>query len=95
MTHLQIRPVRHEDARALAEVHARTWEEAWGSCLAVELMLAGEQALRELGYSHATLWVLRDNPRARAFYEKQDWRIDSSEKDYVAGVVEVRYEREL
>jgi ribosomal protein S18 acetylase RimI-like enzyme len=163
---LVIRPVRHEDARALAEVHARTWEEAyrglvpdeliggrrieereriwhemldrgdsvhfvgevdgvvagfvsvgatrepdrllsgelyaiyvrkahWGTGLAVELMLSGEQALRDLGYSHATLWVLRDNPRARAFYEKQGWRFDGSEKDYVAGVVEVRYEREL
>jgi RimJ/RimL family protein N-acetyltransferase len=166
VTTIVIRPVRHEDARALADVHASTWEEAyrglvpdelidersveererlwhemldrgdsvhhagevdgvvagfvsigptrepdrpswgelyaiyvrkayWGSGLAVELMLAGEQALRELGYSHATLWVLRDNPRARAFYEKQGWRLDGSEKDFAAGVVEVRYEREL
>ena len=166
MASVVIRPVRHGDARALAEVHALTWEEAyrglvpdelidersveqrerlwhemldrrdsvhrvgevegvvagfvsigptrdpdrplwgelyaiyvrkayWGSGLAVELMLAGEEALRDLGYSHATLWVLRDNPRARAFYEKLGWRFDGSEKDYVAGVVEVRYEREL
>jgi ribosomal protein S18 acetylase RimI-like enzyme len=166
MPSLVVRPVRHEDVRALAEVHARTWEEAyrglvpdeiiqarsieereriwhemldrgdsvhfvgevngvvagfvsvgparepdrllsgelyaiyvreaqWGSGLAVELILAGEQALRELGYSHATLWVLRDNPRARAFYEKQGWRSDGSEKDFVPGVIEVRYERDL
>jgi RimJ/RimL family protein N-acetyltransferase len=166
MPRLAVRPVRHEDARALAEVHARTWEEAysglvpdelierrsieererlwhellasgdsvhfageidgvvagfvsigptrepdrplsgelyaiyvrkayWGSGLAVALILAGERALRELGYSHATLWVLRDNPRARAFYERQGWRPDGSEKDFVAGVAEVRYERDL
>ena len=161
-----IRPARPEDARALAEVHAVTWEEAyrglvpdeiidrrdvderearwheilagnvsvthvaeaegvvvgfvsvgptretdrlawgelqaiylraahWGTGIASELMRAGEQELRDLGYSHATLWVLRDNPRARSFYEKHDWRVDGSEKEYVPGIVEVRYEREL
>jgi len=29
--------------------------------------------LRDEGFTSATLWVLRDNPRARAFYEKAGW----------------------
>ncbi len=68
----------------------------WGGGLGSELMLAGERQLRELGYSHATLWVLRDNPRARRFYEKHGWGFDGSEKGYPGtDLVEVRYAREL
>ncbi len=67
----------------------------WGSGLGGELLETGELALRELGYSHAMLWVLRDNPRARRFYEKHGWRFDGSVKDFFPGVAEVRYERQL
>jgi hypothetical protein len=33
-----------------------------------------EEFLRDEGFASATLWVLRDNPRARAFYEKAGWQ---------------------
>jgi len=93
---VSIGPTREHDRPLWGELYAIYVRKAhWGSGLAVELMLAGEQALRDLGYPQATLWVLRDNPRARAFYEKQGWRLDGSEKDFAAGVVEVRYERRL
>jgi RimJ/RimL family protein N-acetyltransferase len=45
-----------------------------------------------------TLWVLRDNERARRFYERAGWSFDGTEKeDVVAGatVTEVRYRRDL
>jgi hypothetical protein len=44
------------------------------------------------------LWVLRDNARARRFYERSGFRADGVEEPYeVAGVAvpEVRYAREL
>jgi GNAT superfamily N-acetyltransferase len=47
--------------------------DAWGSGLAAALMSSSEDALRQRGYTEAVLWVLRDNPRARSFYEKAGW----------------------
>jgi GNAT superfamily N-acetyltransferase len=46
---------------------------AWGSGGAAALMSRSEEFLRDEGYGEAVLWVLRDNPRARAFYEKEGW----------------------
>ena len=46
---------------------------AWGSGGAGALMSRCEEFLRDEGYTSAVLWVLRDNPRARAFYEKAGW----------------------
>ena len=46
---------------------------AWGSGGAGALMSRCEEFLRDEGYLSAVLWVLRDNPRARAFYEKAGW----------------------
>ncbi len=48
--------------------------DSWGHGVALPLMDACHEALRGLGYSQAVLWVLRDNPRARGFYEKAGWR---------------------
>ena len=43
---------------------------AWGSGGAGALMSRCEEFLRDEGFTTAVLWVLRDNPRARAFYEE-------------------------
>ena len=40
------------------------------------LMQAGMQDLRDFGMREATLWVLRDNLRARRFYEQLGWTPD-------------------
>ena len=48
--------------------------------------------------SSAYLWVARDNPRARRFYEREGWEPDPLEQtDRIGGadVVEVRYVREF
>jgi len=52
----------------------------WGSGAGGALMEAALDALRGYGYERATLWVLDDNPRARAFYEKHGWRPDGETK---------------
>ena len=50
------------------------------------------------GYVDAILWVLADNPRARAFYEREGWALDGGEKtDQFLGVDvrELRYRRAM
>ncbi len=51
-------------------------EEAWRTGVGRALLGAAENALRELGYSAAVLWVLEQNQRARRFYEAAGWRAD-------------------
>jgi GNAT superfamily N-acetyltransferase len=50
--------------------------EHWGCGVGKALMEAAMQQLRELGMDQAVLWVLRDNLRARRFYESLGWRPD-------------------
>jgi ribosomal protein S18 acetylase RimI-like enzyme len=51
----------------------------WGSGAGTMLMDEALSFLRPR-YDTATLWVLRDNPRARRFYEKHGWFFDGTEK---------------
>lgn len=46
---------------------------AWGSGVADPLIARCHEHLRTQGFSEAALWVLRDNPRARRFYERSGW----------------------
>lgn len=64
---------------ALSEVRGEVYgfylhPDAWGSGAAAPLMRTCESHLAGHGYTEAVLWVLRDNPRARAFYERAGWR---------------------
>lgn len=47
--------------------------DVWGSGIASDLFDFVELRLRAEGFAEAVLWVLDDNPRARAFYERQGW----------------------
>lgn len=70
------------------------WHKGVGSAL----MTAGLELLAKSGYPRAVLWVLADNARARAFYERHGWLADGGRKKYeVAGEFypEVRYRRQL
>jgi GNAT superfamily N-acetyltransferase len=70
----------------------------WSSGAGRALMLAAEDRLRAAGFRTATLWVLRDNVRARRFYECASWSHDGTTKSETIGardVVEVRYRRAL
>ncbi|HZX53961.1 MAG TPA: GNAT family N-acetyltransferase [Ilumatobacteraceae bacterium] len=55
---------------------------AWGSGGAGALMSRCEEFLRDEGFTSAVLWVMRDNPRARAFYEKAGWHATGDESEF-------------
>ena len=65
----------------------------WGSGAGPALMEAAVVRLRAAGFEEAILWVLADNPRARAFYERHGWRVDGERREEIGGVdvLEVRY----
>ena len=67
----------------LGEVYAfYLHPDAWGSGLATPLMERCHAHLRDGGFSDAVLWVLRDNPRARRFYEKMGWSTTGKESSF-------------
>ena len=74
---------------------------AWGSGGSGALMSRCEEFLRDEGFASAVLWVLRDNPRARAFYEKAGWHVTGRESEFPApgaadvALPEVEYEVRL
>ncbi|TCB99874.1 GNAT family N-acetyltransferase [Micromonospora zingiberis] len=63
-----------------------------------ELMLDALAAMRQRGWQHAVLWVLRDNAHARRFYERGGWRSTGAQRDERIGNVhtpQLRYTRPL
>jgi GNAT superfamily N-acetyltransferase len=71
---------------------------AWSTGVGRQLMTAAEEWLRANDFSEATLWVLRENQRARRFYEAAGWAADGGVKEDAIGDVpvhEVRYRRSL
>jgi GNAT superfamily N-acetyltransferase len=72
--------------------------EAWGGRAGPALMAACLGSLGEAGFREAILWVLDDNPRARRFYEREGWHIDSGRREgehLGVTAAEVRYRIEL
>lgn len=70
----------------------------WGRGVGRALLRASERGLEGAGFRSATLWVLDQNTRARAFYERNGWGYDGLQKadDRGAFVLhEVRYRRDL
>jgi len=55
---------------------------AWGSGAAPATMARCTEYLRDNGFNSAVLWVLRDNPRARRFYEKVGWSFTGEESSF-------------
>ena len=53
------------------------------------LMSAAMDDLRDLGMSEAALWVLRDNQRARRFYERLGWRRNGQTTTEAYGGIEL------
>lgn len=74
-------------------VHPAWWSTGTGRALMERVLARSARA----GYSFITLWVLRDNQRARRFYEKAGFTPDGA-TNVLAGlgsVPEVRYRRAL
>jgi ribosomal protein S18 acetylase RimI-like enzyme len=73
--------------------------EYWGQGHGKALYLATENQMRRRDAIDAVLWVLRDNVRARRFYEAQGFTLDQSrpEQNRIGdpSLVEVRYRKVL
>lgn len=70
----------------------------WGLGLGRELLAAGQETIATSGLSRALLWVLEENRRGRAFYERQGWAVGKPFRvEEIGGtqVTEVRYEIRL
>ncbi len=82
----------------VAELYALYVRPAWWSTgtgrALMEKVLARSAAA---GYRSITLWVLRDNQRARRFYERAGFAPDGATNMLtgLGGVIEVRYRRDL
>ena len=74
---------------------------AWGKGIATSLLIEATSTLESFGHRAAILWVLRDNARARRFYEREGWSRDGertdtiSENGFTFRVDELRYARSL
>src|SRR5579884_31924 len=69
----------------------------WSTGAGLALLRRAEKQLAS-EYDEATLWVLDDNPRARAFYERAGWAPDGGRKAETRWGVrapEVRYRKAL
>jgi GNAT superfamily N-acetyltransferase len=53
-------------------------ERAWSRGLGARLFDAALVALRDAGFEEVVLWVLEENMRARAFYERKGMTVDPS-----------------
>jgi GNAT superfamily N-acetyltransferase len=89
----------YDDEDADGELYAiYVRPDRWGTGTGRALMEAGEARLRELGHTSAILWVWKDNPRARRFYEIAGWATDGAEKEAefygMTGPI-VRYAKQL
>jgi GNAT superfamily N-acetyltransferase len=68
----------------------------WRSGIGSRLLAVAVEAIRERGGAPAWLWVLEDNARARAFYERHRWSLVPGEVlTHPTGVREVRYRLDL
>jgi GNAT superfamily N-acetyltransferase len=74
-------------------VHPAWWSTGTGRALMEQVLTRSSRA----GYSSITLWVLRENQRARRFYEKAGFAADGATNVLtgLGGVLELRYRRAL
>ena len=86
-----------EDGR-VAELYALYVRPAWWSTGTGRTLMQRVLARSAgAGFSSITLWVLRDNRRARRFYERAGFAPDGATNvlTSLAGVLELRYHRDL
>ena len=75
-----------------------TSPEVWGAGVGRRLLVAAEQALRDAGFSEATLWTATENHRPRRIYERAGWQTDGTIRSRSLNGVdfeELRYRRSL
>ena len=94
-----IGPERPSTATTATTIVGEVWminvrPDVWRSGFGSTLLQAATDRLRERGSGELVLWVLRDNDRARRFYEANGWIADGATKTEMTGgalLPEVRY----
>jgi GNAT superfamily N-acetyltransferase len=96
-------PDEPDDVAGIPALYARP--NAFGRGAGPALMDAAIEAIRERGYREAILWMLEDNRRAEAFYERGGWRRDGGRRladqypgmsiDTTQGPYEIRFRHGL
>lgn len=68
-------------------------EEYWSKGYGRQMMDYAIDTLRQMGYSEIILWILKENERAKRFYEKFNFVFDGSSKEIEIGkaLLEIRY----
>jgi GNAT superfamily N-acetyltransferase len=83
------------DQQRRGEVYAINVDPDWiGRGVGQPLFSAAIAALSDMGFTSLVLWVVRENARARHFYERNGWGPDGAEQRVEFGdaiVVELRY----
>lgn len=77
-------PSRNYDDPAFGEVTSfYALPEIWGSGYNAYLMQFALTALAKAGHTHAHIWVLKNNPRAKRFYEKCGFKPNGKELSFL------------
>jgi ribosomal protein S18 acetylase RimI-like enzyme len=88
-----------DDPGQVGEIYAiYVHPDYWGRRVGYTLLQTATQQLQQQGFGEVTLWTLRDNRHARAFYERTGLAVDGATKETERGgelAVEVRYRRSL
>ena len=87
------------DATGRGELYAMNLDPPhWGKGIGRALLRQATDALRELNFDEAVLWVIPENTRAVALYESEGWVADgavSTEEILGVTVTDVRYRTQL
>ena len=90
-----ISEARNRDSKVWGEiVSIYLLPEIWGSGASSELFQSALKILEQRGFINVCLWVLKDNVRARKFYEKNEFKVSGNEREIeIAGcnIREVEY----
>ena len=79
-----VRPSRDEDSDdgRVGELDAFFCDPTvWGQGVGRALLASAIDALRESGFTEATLWTSPDNHRPRRIYEAAGWKLDGTTRD--------------
>jgi len=85
---------RDEDKSDAGEIQAiYLFPEYWDKGYGRQMMEQTLVKLKDMGFREVVIWVLKENIRARLFYEKFGFKFDGATKEINIGkpLVEVRY----
>lgn len=91
----------HEDngSNSIGEIYSIYFHpDFWGTPATQKGLEFCIERLKSLGYKHITIWVLKNNKRARRFYEKNGFVIDDGFEEKIQlgnTLTEIRYSKKV